>query len=64
VALADVQSIWRGERRFGPLDIWKQLFIGEQVPDRSNTFALFHTEHTQEAKAAFELKDEIVTRSE
>ena len=49
------------EARFGSFSARKKFIVGKQMPDSLCTLA-FDSQNTKQAKAAFKLKNQIVTR--
>src|SRR5205823_220896 len=63
VWLSCVKQLRLSEGPLSGFDIGKQFFVSHQVPDFLAS-ALFDGDHAQQSKAAFKLKNQIVTGSE
>lgn len=64
--IADVKPGWFSQRALSRFDIREKLFVGEQMP-HSSSFVLvpwIYRNYPQQSKAAFELKNQIVTGGE
>src|ERR1041385_6048653 len=63
VRIPNTQRFRICQRSLRSLNVRKQFFISHQVPD-GLSLRLIDRNHSQQAKAALKLKDQIVTRSE